>query len=77
MPYDWLNNQSGDRCSNPKDWNTSDICAESFKNSAYVCILKSKPKLYSEKSETHIPDLPEVQAGFLHFDVVLISVLTV
>jgi hypothetical protein len=35
------------------------IGAESLKNAGCIGILKGKAELYSQESETHVPDLPE------------------
>ena len=59
MPDYRLNYQPGNRGGNPQYRNIVNLCSKGFKNPADICILKSKSKLDSKKSKTHVPDLPE------------------
>lgn len=59
---DWLYKKSGDGCSEPIQSQIAGVSAQCFKYSTGVGILKGKPKLNSQKSKTHIPDLPETQS---------------
>src|ERR1044071_9448578 len=43
-------------------------------NRAHVRELQAPAKLNSEEAETHVPDLPEAQAWFVHADHLLLNI---
>src|SRR6185503_4207328 len=63
---DRLHDQTGERRGEPKNRQSVGICTELFVDAAHIAELQTPAKLNPEKSETHVPDLPEAQAWFIH-----------
>src|SRR6185369_3641625 len=67
VPDQGLDQQTGERRSEPEDRNLVRAGAEVLVNGAHVCHLQTPAKLYAEEAEAHIPDLPKISGWFLHF----------
>src|SRR6185369_18059721 len=63
---DGLNDQTSDWTSEPEIRKRAFLGVQVLVNRAHVGELQTPAKLNAEKSETHVPDLPEAQAWFLH-----------
>ena len=72
VPDDRLDDQAGQRRCQPEDRNLVRLRAKVLVDGAHVGHLQRPAELNSEKSETHVPDLPERQARFNHGRVVVI-----
>ena len=63
---DRLNDQARDWTSEPEIRELAFLGVQVFVDRAHVGELQTPAKLNSEEPETHVPDLPEAQAWFLH-----------
>jgi hypothetical protein len=61
---DRLHQQARYRSGDPEYWNIVDISAKCLKDTAHVTVLQGKAKLDAQKTEAHIPDLPERERWF-------------
>ena len=68
MSDDGLDDESGERRSQPEDRNLVGAGAQVFVDGAHVGHLESPAKLNAEESEAHVPDLPEGFGGLFHVD---------
>src|ERR1041385_8749991 len=65
---DRLDDQSCERCCKPEYRKMIGICAELLVDAAHIAELQAPAELNTKKSETHVPDLPEAQAWFIHIN---------
>ena len=61
-----LDNQSGERRGQPEQREGAFTCPQILIDGGHIPHLQSPAKLDPEKSETHVPDLPEVEARLVH-----------